>query len=196
MNIKNYAELIKKQQKEINLFFRRQLPIKIGRIAKDHFQENFRKGGFVNEGLQKWPMTKRQQSGASAAVTQYGPLLSGHNHLFSSIKYVPGEYRVKVASEVPYAAIHNEGGMVNPTITPKMRRFAWAMYHKTKGKTIEKKGTISSNPESDRWRALALTKKSKLTIKVPKRRFIGESAELTKEINDKIEKELIKILDI
>lgn len=196
MDIKDYIELIKSQRKEIDQLMRRQLPVKIGRMAKDHFQENFRKGGFVNNGLQQWPKTKRQLSGTSSAAAQYGPLLSGRNHLFSSMKYTPSDYRVKVANEVPYAAIHNEGGIVNPTVTPEMRRFAWAMFYKSSGKKKGKRGSILSNPDAERWKALALTKKSKLTVKIPKRQFLGESAELRKSINDKIEKELSKILGI
>lgn len=196
MDIKDYIELIKSQRKEIDQLMRRQLPVKIGRMAKDHFQENFRKGGFVNNGLQQWPKTKRQLSGTSSAAAQYGPLLSGRNHLFSSMKYTPSDYRVKVANEVPYAAIHNEGGTVNPTVTPEMRRFAWAMFYKSSGKKKGKKGSMLSNPDAERWKALALTKKSKLTVKIPKRQFLGESAELRKSINDKIEKELSKILGI
>lgn len=196
MDIKDYIELIKSQRKEIDQLMRRQLPVKIGRMAKDHFQENFRKGGFVNNGLQQWPKSKRQLSGTSLAAAQYGPLLSGRNHLFSSMKYTPSDYRVKVANEVPYAAIHNEGGTVNPTVTPEMRRFAWAMFYKSSGKKKGKKGSMLSNPDAERWKALALTKKSKLTVKIPKRQFLGESAELRKSINDKIEKELSKILGI
>lgn len=196
MDIKDYVELIKSQRKEIDQLMRRQLPVKIGRMAKDHFQENFRKGGFVNNGLQQWPKTKRQLSGTSSAAAQYGPLLSGRNHLFSSMKYTPFDYRVKVANEVPYAAIHNEGGTVNPTVTPEMRRFAWAMFYKSSGKKKGKRGSMLSNPDAERWKALALTKKSKLTVKIPKRQFLGESAELRKSINDKIEKELSKILGI
>ena len=196
MDIKDYIELIKSQRKEIDQLMRRQLPVKIGRMAKDHFQENFRKGGFVNNGLQQWPKSKRQLSGTSSAAAQYGPLLSGRNHLFSSMKYTPSDYRVKVANKVPYAAIHNEGGTVNPTVTPEMRRFAWAMFYKSSGKKKGKKGSMLSNPDAERWKALALTKKSKLTVKIPKRQFLGESAELRKSINDKIEKELSKILGI
>lgn len=196
MDIKDYVELIKSQRKEIDLLMRRQLPIKIGRMAKDHFQENFRKGGFVNNGLQQWPKSKRQLSGTSSAAAQYGPLLSGRNHLFSSMKYTPSDYRVKVANEVPYAAIHNEGGTVKPTVTPEMRRFAWAMFYKASGKKKGKRGPMLNNPDAERWKALALTKKSKLTVKMPKRQFLGESAELRKSINDKIGKELSKILGI
>ena len=32
-----------------------------------------------------------------------------------------------------YAPIHNWGGTLHPTVTPKMRRFAWAMFYRTAG---------------------------------------------------------------
>lgn len=198
MDTKDFVKLIEQHQKELGELMRRKLPVIVGRMAKDHFQDNFRKGGFVNNGLQKWPQSKRQRSGTGSAAAQYGPLLSGRNHLFGSIKYVPGDYRVKVANEVPYAAIHNEGGTATPTVTPKMRRFAWAMYYKAAGKKKGKKKTkeagTQENAAAGVWKALALTKKQKLSIKIPKRKFLGESAELTKDINDKIEQLITKIL--
>jgi phage gpG-like protein len=200
MDAKDYIKLIEQHKKELGELMRRKLPVIVGRMAKDHYQDNFRKGGFVNNGLQKWPVTKRQRSGSSSASATYGPLLSGRNHLFGSIKYEPGDYRVKVANEVPYAAIHNEGGTVNPTVTPKMRRFAWAMYHKATGREKSKRKTkkagTKENAAAGFWKALALTKKQKLSIKIPKRRFLGESAELTKKINDKIELEVAKIIKL
>lgn len=200
MDAKDYIKLIEQHKKELGELMRRKLPVIVGRMAKDHYQDNFRKGGFVNNGLKKWPVTKRQCSGSSSASAAYGPLLSGRNHLFDSIKYVPADYRVKVANEVPYAAIHNEGGTVNPTVTPKMRRFAWAMYHKVTGrgknKRKTKKAGTKENAAAGFWKALALTKKQKLSIKIPKRRFLGESAELTRKINEKTEQEITKILKI
>ena len=200
MDAKDFVKLIEQHQKELGELMRRKLPVIVGRMAKDHYQDNFRKGGFVNNGLQKWPVTKRQRSGSSSASASYGPLLSGRNHLFGSIKYVPADYRVKVANEVPYAPIHNEGGTVNPTVTPRMRRFAWAMYYKATGKKKGKKKANSSgtaeNAAGGFWKALALTKKPKLTVKIPQRRFLGESKELSKRINDRTEEEITKILKL
>ena len=196
MDAKDFVKLIEQHQKELGELMRRKLPVIVGRMAKDHFQDNFRKGGFMNNGLQKWPQSKRQRSGTGSAAAQYGPLLSGRNHLFGSIKYMPGDYRVKVANGVPYAAIHNEGGTATPTVTPKMRRFAWAMYYKAVGKKKGKKKTkeagTQKNAAAGVWKALALTKKQKLSIKIPKRKFLGESEELTKKINNTIEQQIIK----
>ena len=46
---------------------------------------------------------------------------------------MPSDYHVRVANDVPYASMHNYGGETHPTVTPKMRRFAWAMYYNTSG---------------------------------------------------------------
>ncbi len=203
MDAKDFVKLIEQYQKELGELMRRKLPVIVGRMAKDHYQDNFRKGGFVNNGLQKWPITKRQRSGSSSASATYGPLLSKRNHLFSSVKYVPGDYRVKVSNEVPYAAIHNEGGTINthPTVTPEMRKMAWAKAYAIAG--IKVKGKKKKLPkelpaEARKWKALALTKKTKLNIKatIPQRRFLGESTELSKRINDKTEEEFTKILKL
>lgn len=202
MDIKDFSELIKRQSREVDQLVRRQLPVKVGRMAKDHYQDNFRKGGFVNRGLQKWATTRRQQSGSASASASYGPLLSGRNHLFSSIKYVPGDYRVTVSNDLPYAAIHNQGGTVSPTVTPRMRRFAWYMYYKASGKDSKgqrgkKKATAqSASPQAEFWRNLALTRKQKLSVKIPRRQFLGESEELTQRINEKIEREITNILGL
>lgn len=202
MDAKDFVKLMKQHQRGLRELMRHQLPVIVGRMAKDHYQDNFRKRGFVNNGLQKWPITKRQRSGSSSASAAYGPLLSKRNHLFSSVKYVPGDYRVKVSNEVPYAAIHNEGGTINthPTVTPEMRKMAWARAYaiagiKVKGKK-KKKLPKELPAEARKWKALALTKNTKLNIKatIPQRRFLGESAELTKDINDKIEQLITKIL--
>lgn len=101
---------------------------------------------------------------------------------------------------MPYAAIHNEGGTINthPTVTPKMRKMAWARAYAIAGIKVKGKKKLPKElpAEARKWKALALTKKAKLDIKatIPQRRFLGESAELTKKINDKIEEEVTKIL--
>ena len=53
---------------------------------------------------------------------------------------------------VVYADIQDRGGTTHPTVTPRMRRWAWAMMYKTK---------------DEKYRAIALTKKDKLTVKIP-----------------------------
>ncbi|MCJ7643289.1 MAG: hypothetical protein MUP28_02280 [Candidatus Aminicenantes bacterium] len=53
---------------------------------------------------------------------------------------------------VPYAKIQDEGGTTHPTVTKRMRGWAWFMYAKWK---------------EERFKWLALTKKSKLNVVIP-----------------------------
>lgn len=199
MDIKDYAKLARKKREELDDLMRRRMPAIAGRVATDHFQDNFRKGGFVNNSLHLWPKAKRQSSGSSAA-SNYGTLLSSRNHLFSSIKYIPSDYQVKIVNDVPYAAVHNWGGKV--TVTPKLRRYAWRMYYQAGGesrrgpkghKSVGKGRDAALPPAAQMWRGLALTKKKKL--KIPQRQFIGPSRELSEKLSAKLENEIINILN-
>lgn len=201
---------IQRMKKEIETLIARKLPVAAGKYAKQHFQDNFRQGGFVNGGLHPWPQAKRLSSGETGADSQYKTLMSSRNHLFSSINYTPGIAKVTIFNDVVYAAVHNEGGTVHPKITPKMRRFAWAKYYELKGKTNgaqkprkgRKNGVSPSaggqpnDGEAERWKRLALTKKETLTINIPQRQFMGQSAELDAKISEYVEKEILRIINL
>lgn len=193
---------IQRMKKEIEQLISRKLPVVAGKYAKQHFQDNFRQGGFVNGGLHPWPPAKRLSSGESGADSQYKTLMSSRNHLFSSINYTPGIAKVTIFNDVVYAAIHNEGGTVHPKITPKMRRFAWAKYYELKGRqkgaqnrTSQSAGNQPDSGEAEKWKRLALTKKETLTINIPQRQFMGQSAELDAKISAYVEKEVLRIIN-
>lgn len=195
---------LKKILQDLRTLVDRKIPVATGKFAKDHFQENFRKGGFVDRGLHAWPPAKRLSSGDTSAAAQHGTLLSTRNHLFSSIGYRPSTAQVTVFTDVVYAEIHNNGGTVHPTITPKMRRFAWAKYYALGGggkgsqkgrKGAKKASSASASGEAEKWKALALTKKESLTIHIPKRQFMGPSEELNARLNAYVEKEVLRILN-
>ena len=43
MDIKEYSKLIKAKRKELDDLMKRKMPVIAGRMAKDHFQDNFRR---------------------------------------------------------------------------------------------------------------------------------------------------------
>jgi phage gpG-like protein len=186
MNLSEFNHILAQKRRELDNLMRRKLPVKVGNMAKAHYQDNIRQEGFVNGGLHPWTKTKRQQSGGASAAANYGALLSSRKHLYSSIKYTPSDYRVRVANDLKYAPVHNWGGTVSPTVTPKMRKFAWAMHYKEAGKD-KKKDTP--------WKRLALTKKTKLNIRIPQRQFLGESKELSEQIRQTMDSEIRNILN-
>ena len=197
MDLKQFQQQLAAKQREVEQAMKRTLPVKIGRIAADHFHENFRKGGFVNGGLHPLQPTKRQQSGSKSAAANYSPLLSARKHLYGSIKYIPCDYRVMVRSDLKYAPVHNWGGVMSPTVTEKMRKYAWARYNEAIGrkKGSKRKTKYVETEEALRWKALALTKKPKLQINIPQRQFLGESQELDRKINETIDNEIERIIN-
>jgi phage gpG-like protein len=167
---------------QIGEFIHNKAPKIVGKTAVDHFKDNFRKGGFDNK---KWSPSQRQD-GNGYTSEKYGPLLSARNELMNSLTYELGNGKVIISSDKVYAEIHNNGGVINIPITDKMRKFAWAKHYK---ETENKKG------QGGKWKALALTKKDKITVNMPQRQFVGVSDILNKRIVSRLENNLSKILN-
>jgi phage gpG-like protein len=172
---------------EVAKYIRYRLPRLIAKYAIDHFKDNFRKGGFVDNGLKTWQEPKRLNADSDVAAEKYGPLLSARKELMESITYTVTGTRIVLTSNKPYAQIHNEGGTIQIPVTPKMRAFAWARHKEVNNGRKEGDAEIPSP-----WKGLALTKKQQLNVTIPQRQFIGHSHELddiiAREINSEIEK--------
>ena len=188
MDAKQIGNIIARAPKQVEAAMRDEIPRKAAVVAKNHFMHNFDESGFVDGGLRPWKKTRRQEAGDPRK-----PLTSNRNHLMNSIDVVGAPGLVTVVNSVPYARIHNEGGTIHsqPTITPKMRKMAWAKAYSIAG--VSKDGKLPK--EARKWRALALTKKEKLNIKIkmPRRQFIGDSKELRVKINQIIVNKLKEI---
>lgn len=197
MDPKEFSKLTQKFSRELETFVRRTAPVIVGRLAENHFRDNFRQGGFVDRELRPWPRTRRQQSGAGTAESQYGPLLSSREHLMLSVEHTTYDYGALVYNRVPYAPIHNWGGTTHPTVTPRMRRYAWWRYYAAGGGKKNGTGKTAGGEEAEQWKRLALTKKKKLTVRIPQRQFLGTSARLEetirKELENELEAQLIKL---
>ena len=193
---KKLVQLVTKLKEQVEREVNDRLPRKVGIIAVQHFKQNFRDSGFLDGGLRPWKKSQRELRGGMGASARYKTLTSARNHLMSSTQAHIGQGEVSIENPVPYAVIHNEGGTIvsNPTITPKMRKYAWAMAYKLSGRkrgSTGKRGKRTGGSkeaipeEAKKWMALALTKKTKIKIraKMPKRQFIGESRELMQTVN-------------
>lgn len=197
----DFSKSLNKMASKLIRLVHHRLPIYAGRTAIQHFQKNFVQGGFVNGGLHPWPEAKRLHSSSESAASQYRTLLSSRKRLYSSFHYTTSIGGVTIYNDAEYAKIHQEGGVTHPRVTPKMRKYAWARYYAStpqkKGKRRGKNcpaGTTTSNGEAEMWKRLALTKKKQLTVNIPARPFMGESIELSTDIDKWVEKEVINIL--
>lgn len=75
-------EAIERALKEVQRAARSTIPRAVAKMAAEHFQENFRKGGFVNGGLKKWPEVKRRNPSSS----WYGFEYKGDKRTFYKFK--------------------------------------------------------------------------------------------------------------
>ena len=116
MTDKQFLRKLASVRKDIDKLVSDKWPRKAGVMAVNLFNENFRKGGFLNKVRVAWRRTKRQnnprmtKAGKTTAASSYGPLLSARRHLSRSNEKIVGNGQVTIVNKVPYAAVHNEGG--------------------------------------------------------------------------------------
>ena len=112
MTLKDLKDYLLKKGDKIEYLTRIRMPVIAGAMAVSHFKNNFRQGGFVNNGLQPWQKAKRLEGNNKGAHNDYKTLTRERNHLMSSTSYIPADSAVLIKNDVPYASIHNEGGQV------------------------------------------------------------------------------------
>lgn len=145
---------------------------------KDQFDQNFERQGFFSEA---WKRRKSPLRGD-------GHILLDTGDLRRSISTRSDADSVVFYSTLPYASIHNEGGEIK--VTARMKRFFWAKYYeacggfkrKKDGSLSKGKTTVRLTTEAEFWKFMALMKEGK-TIKIPRRRFLGESPEVESHVN-------------
>ncbi len=135
------------------------IPYEAGLEGEKFFKRGFQLGAWQGDtGNQPWDKRKYDD-------TERGVLLgAGTANLMKGLrKQVMGFYvMVKVTGvATKYADIHNFGGTIKQRVTRKQKKWAWAMFYRTK---------------SPFYKAMALSET--LTIKMPKRKFIGQTRQL------------------
>lgn len=195
MDARDIEKLVAKAKDDIIKEVNDRLPRKVGVTAVNHFKQNFRDGGWLDNGLHPWKRTRRQEGNGKDA--KYSPLTSRRNHMMRSIQASTSPGQVTIEDPVPYAAIHNDGGDIttHPTVTQRMRKYAWHMVYSLAG--IKGKGKLPKElpKEAEKWKGLALTRKSSITVHahIPQRQFMGDSAELRMKVNKLIKDSIERI---
>ena len=121
-----------------------------------------------------------------------GHILVNTGTLRRSVRSRSDASSITFFSDLPYAAIHNEGGEIK--VTAKMKRYFWHKYYEACGGFIRKKsGALSRSKKQEHlnsvaefWKAMALMKVGS-TIKIPQRRFIGTDPEMEASVKTIIE---------
>lgn len=135
------------------------------------FQDSFYNQGFTNEAFEPWDKRKND-------LDPGRKILIKTSFLMQSIQvFDKSDKRIVFGSDAEHAAINNDGGTVKIPITQKSRKYFWVMFKVT---------------GNGMWKALALTKKQAITITIPKRQFLGESATFMNQLDNWIKHEILK----
>lgn len=150
------------------------LPKWAGNAALNFFKDSWRRQGFIDRRFERWPKRRNDPAGKERA------LLVKSGALRRSLRLRTGNDWFEIYTDMPYAKAHNEGAVVVQKVTPRQRRYFWAMHSKAK-----KRGR---GDEAERWKRMALSQK--LTIRIPKRQFMGHSNFIERRIVAHVERAL------
>lgn len=157
----------------------------------DEFDRNFERQAFFNDA---WVRRK-------SPTRPGGTILVDTGTLRRSVRSRTTDDSITFYTDLPYAAIHNDGGEI--VVTEKMKRFFWHKYYEATGSFgREKNGerrndkrTRQLSTEADFWRFMAL-KRAGTTIRIPRRRFLGTGPEVERIVREIIEENLNDYFDM
>ncbi|WP_281322887.1 phage virion morphogenesis protein [Flavobacterium aestivum] len=143
--------------------------------AVNFSKERFVRKNWVDRTVTAWPARKPSpewHSEAQKKAAARGSLMVKSGRLKRSIRKIKvTRNSVTIGTDVPYAEAHNEGAEINTAVNIKS--------HSRKRKGRE--STVKAH-------------RRKRKIKLPERRFIGESAVLLRRVERLVQKEINEIL--
>ncbi len=156
----------------------------------EEFDKNFERQAFFSEAWQR----------RRSPLRPGGVTLVDTGALRRSVQSRTTETSIVFYTDLPYAAVHNDGGEI--VVTPRMKRFFWRKYYEATGAFGRKKNGGLRNDKRNRqlgseaefWRLMAL-KKAGSAIRIPRRRFLGVSPEVEKIVRETIERNLAEYFE-
>lgn len=158
----------------------------------DEFDRNFERQAFFSEA---WQRRRSPLRPGGATLVDTGSLRrSIHSKATGS--------SITFYTDLPYAAIHNEGGEIK--VTARMKGYFWHKYMNAAGALVfarrkdgslrRDKGTRQISAEAEFWKHMALMKEGK-SIRIPRRQFLGTSPEVEQAVTEIIERNLEEYLE-
>ncbi len=146
------------------------------------FKESFVQGGFTDSSFQQWQKSNNPVAG-KRTMYKSGKLMRSIKKKRETMA------QVIVEADSEYAAIQNNGGTI--TVTAQMKKYFWARYYESAGKTTTTKTGAQSKSKRNRtlnskasfFKRMALMPVG-AKIKIPKRQFMGNSQTLMNNFDD------------
>lgn len=159
---------------------------------EDEFKTNFERQAFFSEAWERRKSPIRNEGRA---------ILIDTGQLRRSISSRVTENSVIFYTDLPYAAIHNDGGEIK--VTKRMKGYFWHKYYEATGsfgrrkdgtlRRTKKNARLTTEADFYKWMAL---KKEGSTIKIPRRRFLGTSPEVEQAVREIIEENITEYFNV
>jgi len=149
-----------------------------GIIAQNHFVQSFRNQGFTDEAIVRWAARKKADAGRAILVKS--------GALRRSLRvYNRGLFKVVIMSNLPYAQIQNDGGVIEKEFNRKILSFG------SNGKFARQRTRKQRN---------AISFQQQVTInahgiRIPARQFVGYSGSMNRKILRKFEEKINRIFN-
>ncbi len=148
------------------------LPARAGTVAVNFSKERFVQKNWVDHTRQPWK--KRKREGRGSTLVQSGRLKRSIRKITATRNWI------LIGTDVPYARIHNEGGVIKKTVQIKAH---------TRRRTGRKS---KSNSPKTAIQVKAHTRR--MQFEIQQRQFLGDSAVLGRRIERLIEEDIKKAL--
>ncbi|MBD5337694.1 MAG: phage morphogenesis protein [Bacteroides sp.] len=156
----------------------------------EEFDRNFEREAFFSEAWERRKSPTRPN----------GHILVDSGTLRRSIRSEIRESSIVFKSDLPYAAVHNEGGEIK--VTERMKRFFWYKYYSTTGSFGRRKdGSLRRDKRNNRltteaefWKCMAMMRVGS-SIRIPRRRFLGNSPEVEQAVREIIEENITEFFN-
>lgn len=186
LSVKNLPPDLQKKFTRVQQLFRRELPRIAGHEAQEHFVDNFRRGGFVDNGLHKWPDVKRRDKSSP----WYGFEYKGEKRTFYAFS------RNKKSGKTHKAArqkrLNFSQAATTRTVLTSKRNY---LMNSIRNRSGPGKATVFTTAphaqihnEGGEFKVFG-----KHTAQMPQRKFMGHSAELDKKIEQQISRQIESI---
>lgn len=154
-----FSDLAKKYRE-----MRSKLPAEVSGIAVIEFKGHFRAQGYYGSGgaLVPWKKRAKEERPARALLIKSGRLRRG-------LRAAPTGDTARVINDVPYAAIHNEGGKINTTATVRA-------HNRKNGQKVK-------------------AHKRKVNLNIPARPYMLDTPRLMKQIDKHLETRIESIFN-
>lgn len=182
----NNEEVIKAVEQRVRAAIRT-LPRLVGNEAVNFSKDSFRRQGWLGDSFQPWPARKAGGKWGKTPRNKGRAILIDTGKMRRATRVISADLQeIKIGNDVPYAQAHNDGVSLR-SVTQHVKA------HRRKRKQNNVSGARGKKIASGI--TFVKSHERKIRVKIPRRRFIGNSPYLNRNISRLIASQINKAIN-